>query len=78
MRMNALQGSLMQFQRCSATVKKSRYIIRKKTNLLPRNVETMTLSQGTDGLVFSKDQRERALLIVVSVFYYAMSGSFFA
>ena len=27
----------------------------------------MTLSQGTDGLVFSKDQRERALLIVVSV-----------
>ena len=56
----------------------SRRIIRKKTNLLPRDVETMTLSQGTDGLVFSKDQRERALLIVVSVFYYAMRGSFFA
>ena len=63
MRMNALQGSLMQFQRCSATVKKSRYIIRKKTNLLPRNVETMTLSQGTDRLVFSKDLREWTLLI---------------
>ena len=56
----------------------SQHIIRKKTNLLPRDVETMTLSQGTDRLVFSKDQRERALLIVVSVFYYAMSGSFFA
>lgn len=45
MRMNALQGSLMRFQRCSATVKKSRCIIRKKTNLLQRNAETMTLSQ---------------------------------
>lgn len=39
------------------------YIIRKKTNLLQRNAETMTLSQGTDRLVFSKDLRERTLLI---------------
>lgn len=59
--MNALQGSLMRFQRCSATVKKSRCIIRKKTNLLQRNAETMTLSQGTDRLVFSKGLRERSL-----------------
>ena len=63
MRMNAFQGSLMKFQRCSATVKKSRCIIRKKTNLLQRNAETMNLSQGTDRLVFSKDLRERTLLI---------------
>ena len=64
--MNALQGSLMRFQRCSATVKKSRCIIRKKTNLLQRNAETMTLSQGTDRLVFSKGLRERTLLIIGS------------
>ena len=75
--MNALQGSLMRFQRCSATVKKSRCIIRKKTNLLQRNAETMTLSQGTDRLVFSKDQRERALLIVVSVFLLRNEWVFF-
>lgn len=66
MRMNALQRSLMKFQRCSATVKKSRCIIRKKTNLLQRNAETMTLSQGTDRLVFSKGLRERTLLIIGS------------
>lgn len=62
MRMNASQGSLMRFQRCSATVKKSRCIIRKKTNLLQRNAETMNLSQGTDRLIFSKDLREWILL----------------
>ena len=63
--MNALQGSLMKFQRCSATVKKSLCIIRKKTNLnlLQRNAEMMTLSQSTDRLVSSKDLRERTLLI---------------
>lgn len=66
MRMNALQGSLMRFQRCSATVKKSRCIIRKKTNLLQRNAEMMTLSQGTDRWVFSKGLRERTLLIIGS------------
>ena len=60
--MNALQGSLMRFQRCSATVKKSLCIIRKKTNLLQRNAEMMTLSQSTDRLVSSKDLRERTLL----------------
>lgn len=66
MRMNALQGSLMRFQRCYATVKKSLSIIRKKTNLLQRNAKMMTLSQGTDRLVFSKDLRERTLLINAS------------
>ena len=37
----------------------------------------MTLSQGTDRLVFSKDQRERALLIVVSVFLLRNEWVFF-
>lgn len=64
--MNALQGSLMRFQRCSATVKKSRCIIRKKTNLLQRNAEMMTLSQGTDRQVFSKGLQEQTLLIIGS------------
>ena len=64
MRMNAFQGSLMKFQRCSATEKKSHCIIRKKANLLQRNAETMTLSKGTDRLVFSKGLRERTLLII--------------
>ena len=50
-------------QKVGDTLKKSLGIIRKKTNLLQRNAETMTLSQGTDWLVFSKDLRERTLLI---------------